>query len=74
MVVEASHVRVEQAPAVWQAHFAKVMTELGFHRCKTDSNLYCHKCTELYVLCYVDDFRFVELLNGQETSLSDSHA
>ena len=42
---------LKQAPAVWQAHFAKVMTELGFHRCKTDSNLYCHKSTELYVLC-----------------------
>ena len=48
MVVEASHVR---APALWQTHFAKVMTELGFHRFKTDSN----KSTELYVLCYVDD-------------------
>ena len=33
------------------------MTELGFHRCKTDSNLYCHKSTELYVLCYVDDLQ-----------------
>ena len=29
--------------------------EVGFHRCKNDSNLYCHKSTELYVLCYVDD-------------------
>ena len=46
---------LKQAPALWQTHFAKVMTELGFHRCKTDSNLYCHKSTELYVLCYVDD-------------------
>ena len=48
---------LKQAPALWQTHFAKVMTELGFHRCKTDSNLYCHKSTELYVLCYVDDLR-----------------
>ena len=31
---------LKQAPARWQTHFAKVMTELGFHRCKTDSNLY----------------------------------
>ena len=44
---------LKQAPALWQTHFAKVMTELGFHRCKTDSNLYCHKSTELLrtVLC-----------------------
>ena len=27
----------KQAPALWQTHFAKAMTELGFHRCKTDS-------------------------------------
>ena len=46
---------LKQAPALWQTHFAKVMTELGFHGCKTDSNLYCHKSTELYVLCYKDD-------------------
>ena len=46
---------LKQAPALWQIRFAKVMTELGFHRCKTDSNLYCRKSTELYVLRYVDD-------------------
>ena len=45
----------KQAPALWQTHFAKVMTELGFHTCKTDSNPYCHRSTELYVLCDVDD-------------------
>ena len=39
----------------WQTHFAKVMNELCFHRCKTDSILYCRKSTELYVLCYIDD-------------------
>ena len=27
---------LKQAPALWQTHFAKVMTELGFHRCTTD--------------------------------------
>ena len=31
------------------------MISLGFHRCKTEPNLYCHSCKELYVLCYVDD-------------------
>ena len=46
---------LKQVPALWQTHFIKVMTELGFHRCKTDSNLYCHDSTELYVLRYVDD-------------------
>ena len=46
---------LKQAPAARQTHFAKVMTELGFHKCKTDSNLSCQKSTELYVLCYVDD-------------------
>ena len=46
---------LKQVPALWQTHFTKVMTELGFHRCKTDSNLYCHDSTELYVLRYVDD-------------------
>ena len=46
---------LKQVPALWQTHFTKVMTELGFHRCKTDSNLDCHDSTELYVLRYVDD-------------------
>ena len=38
---------LKQAPALW--------TELGFHRCKTDSNPYSHRSTQLYVLCYEDD-------------------
>ena len=46
---------LKQLPALWQIHFTKVMTELGFHRCKVDSNLYCHDSTELYVLRHVDD-------------------
>ena len=46
---------LRQAPALWQTHFAKTMISLGFHRCKTDPNLYCHSSKELYVLCYVDD-------------------
>ena len=46
---------LKQAPALWQTHFAKTMMSLGFHRCKTDPNLYCHSSKELYVLCYVDD-------------------
>ena len=46
---------LKQVPALWQTHFTKVMTGLGFDRCKTDSNLYCHDSTELYVLRYVDD-------------------
>ena len=31
------------------------MAKLGFRRCKSDSNLYCHKSRDLYVLAYVDD-------------------
>ncbi len=42
---------LKQAPALWQTHIAMVMTELGFHRRKTDSNLYRQKSTELYVRC-----------------------
>ena len=46
---------LKQTPVPWQTHFTKVMTELGVHRCKTDSNLYCHDSSELYVLRYIDD-------------------
>ena len=46
---------LKQAPALWQTHFAKTMISLGFHRCKTDPNLYVHSSKELYVLCHVDD-------------------
>eukprot|EP00438_Fugacium_kawagutii_P021963 Skav208059 [mRNA] locus=scaffold1124:307567:309060:- [translate_table: standard] len=46
---------LKQAPALWQTHFANTMASLGFHRCNTDPNLYCHSSKELYVLCYVDD-------------------
>ena len=46
---------LKQAPALWQNHFCSVMLGLGFHRCKADPNLYCHKSGRLYVLCYVDD-------------------
>ena len=44
-----------QSPAQWQKHFCSVMLGLGFHRRKSDPNLYCHKSGRLYVLCYVDD-------------------
>ena len=46
---------LKQAPALWETHSAKTMISHGFHRCKTDPNLYCHSPKELYVLCYVDD-------------------
>ena len=35
------------------------MERLGFRRCKSDSNLYCHKSRSLYVLAYVDDLLIV---------------
>ena len=51
------------------------MKKLGFRRCKSDSNLYCHPSKELYVLAYVDDLliignpekakEFVEQLNKE---------
>lgn len=47
---------LKHAPALWQTHFVKVMTEFRFHRCNADSNLHCHSSTELFVLCYVEDF------------------
>ena len=40
--------------------FAEVMTtKLGFRRCKSDPNLYCHESGRLYVLAYVDDLLVV---------------
>ena len=65
---------LKQAPALWQTHFAKVMTELGFHRCKTDSNLYCHKSTEtLRTVLRRRPAGFVELPKGQKSSLTNCH-
>ena len=48
-----------QSPRLWQDHYASVMERLGFRRCKSDSNLYCHKSRSLYVLAYVDDLLIV---------------
>ena len=50
---------LRQSPKLWQDHFATVMSKLGFRRCKSDSNLYCHKSWSLYVLAYVDDLFIV---------------
>ena len=51
---------LRQAPKLWQEHFAEVMTtKLGFRRCKSDPNLYCHESSRLYVLAYVDDLLVV---------------
>ena len=51
---------LRQAPKLWQEHFAEVMTtKLGFRRCKSDPNLYCHESGRLYVLAYVDDLLVV---------------
>ena len=37
-------------------HFAETMTtKLGFRRCKSDPNVYCHESGRLYVIAYVDD-------------------
>ena len=45
---------LRQAPKLWQEHFAEVMSKLGFRRCNSDPNLYCHESGRLYVLAYVD--------------------
>ncbi len=50
---------LRQSPRLWQDHYAAVMERLGFRRCKSDSNLYCHKSRSLYVLAYVDDLLIV---------------
>ena len=50
---------LRQSPKLWQDHFAATMVRLGFRRCKSDSNLYCHKSRSLYVLAYVDDLLIV---------------
>ena len=50
---------LKQSPRLWQEHFAKTMQKLGFRRCKSDSNLYCHSSKQLYVLAYVDDLMIV---------------
>ena len=51
--------RVKQSPQFWQSHSASVMKTLGFRRCKSDSNLYCHPSKELYILAYVDDLLLI---------------
>ena len=51
---------LRQAPKLWQEHFAEVMTSrMGFRRCKSDPNLYCHESGKLYVLAYIDDLLVV---------------
>ena len=50
---------LKRSPQLWQSHFAAVMRKLGFRRCKSDSNLYCHSSKNLYVLAYVDDLLIV---------------
>ena len=50
---------LKQSPRLWQEHFAKVIAELGFRRCKSDGNLYCHSSKQLYVLArFADCWRF----------------
>ena len=51
---------LRQAPKLSQEHFAEVMTSrMGFRRCTSDPNLYCHESGRLYVLAYVDDLLVV---------------
>ena len=51
---------LRQAPKLWQEHFAEVMTSrMGFRRCKSDPNLYCHESGRLRVLAFVDELLVV---------------
>ena len=50
---------LQQSPKLWQDHFATVMEHLGLRRCKSDSNLYCHKSRSLYVLADVGNLLIV---------------
>ena len=51
---------LRQAPKLCPEHFADAMiSKLGFRRCKSDPNLYCHESGKLYVLAYVDDLLVV---------------
>ena len=51
---------IETGSEIVPEHFAEVMTSrMGFRRCKSDSNLYCHELGRLYVLAYVDDLLVV---------------
>ena len=45
------------------------MVKLGFRRCRSDSNLYCHKSRDLYVFAYVDDLRIAGDLQLQQEFL-----
>ena len=63
---------LRQAPKLWQEHFAEVMTsKLGFRRCKSDPNLYCHESGKLYVLAYVDDLLVVGTEECERNSCPD---
>ena len=46
---------LKTAPKAWQDYIAELLKELGFTRCKSDSNLYYHKEMKVYLLLYVDD-------------------
>ena len=60
---------LRQSHQLWQSHFASAMVKLGFRRCKSDSNLYCHKSRDLYVLAYVDDLLIAGDLQLQQEFL-----
>ena len=51
---QSRDVCLKQSPQFWQSHFASVMRRLGFRRCKSDSNLFCHSSKNLYVLADLD--------------------
>ena len=59
MASESCYVWIATKSKLWQDHFATVMEHLGLRRCKSDSNLYCHKSRSLYVLADGGDLLIV---------------
>ena len=41
--IEQGHVRIKTMPSIVELHFASLMVKLRLGRCKSDSNLHCHK-------------------------------
>ena len=59
MAIESRDVWSSSKSTSLAGSYASVMERLGFRRCKSDSNLCCHKSRSLYVLAKVDDLLIV---------------
>ena len=57
---------LRSAPRAWSDHIAQVLTDLGLHRCWTDSCLYWSSTHKLWILIYVDDL----MVFGNDTDIN----